>query len=144
VPAQSQSLQANPQSRIIGLLLDAEFSDSSNESSSNADTWLIRLRKEVHPEVSRRLGPPVKIVVLDSGIDMTHKDICNRSEQLIDFQDWTKSPPISEVRDHVGHGTYNAALLLDVAPQAEIYVAKVFESRTAKKDTPGHVTKVSP
>ncbi|EFW99001.1 lipid acyl hydrolase [Grosmannia clavigera kw1407] len=86
----------------------------------------------------------VKIAILDSGLDAQHKDIIRLSQdddgksKIRDVKDWTTSSVGTS--DSIGHGTYCAALLLEVAPNADLYVAKVFDSSTADEETPTRVS----
>lgn len=83
-------------------------------------TWHI---KDLH--LSRR----IKIAVLDTGIDESDKQI--KAARI------SKKRPIREMisfvggstEDTYGHGTHVAALLMKVAPEADIYVAKVAQEK---------------
>jgi hypothetical protein len=46
------------------------------------------------------------------------------------------------INDKIGHGTFCTALLLDIAPHAEVYVTKLFDSSIATAETAGYVAKV--
>jgi subtilisin family serine protease len=70
-------------------------------------------------------NPPVKIAVLDTGVDSKHNFIKGavNTNRIKDRQSFVKGD--SSTEDGFGHGTHVAALLLDVAPHAQIYVAKI-------------------
>lgn len=70
-------------------------------------------------------GSAVKIAVLDSGVDDTHNSL--DSGQIVAQRNWTSSKFKKSVRDVEGHGTFTASLLIDFAPDAELYVAKIAE-----------------
>jgi hypothetical protein len=95
-----------------------------------ADKWMSDLKSKVHgrksqPFVRDKDSPPVKIAVLDTGIDMQHNYIkgCKKANRI----KYVKSFVTDDKRldDVCGHGTHVAALLLKVAPECQIYVAKV-------------------
>lgn len=71
---------------------------------------------------------PVKIAVLDTGLDLSHPDIVAREESIKERYNWMDSRNIDNVQDSSGHGTHTTGLLLDYAPDAELYVAKIAES----------------
>ena len=69
----------------------------------------------------------VKIAVLDTGIDHTHNFIKaakkqNRIKRAESFVGDGKT------MDGHGHGTHIASLLLEVAPDAQLFIARVAES----------------
>lgn len=101
-------------------------------------------------------GPRVRIAILDTGIDLSHPQFDNSPEALGALEQQQSCPRRHRVkesksfvggaagdRDNVGHGTHCAALLLELAPNADIYVARVCEERTKKLD-PEVVAKVYP
>ena len=71
----------------------------------------------------------MKIAVLDTGIDQTHPDIDAREEQIKGRHNWTNEKFKNMVDDHNGHGTFTAGLLLDYAPDSELYIAKIAENK---------------
>lgn len=87
----------------------------------------------------------VKIAILDTGIDLRHDT----------FKGQFANGRIKKVEDFVqiggtgtdvhGHGTHCAALLRKVAPEADIYVARVAVGRGSKSELrPANVVKVRP
>ena len=69
----------------------------------------------------------IKIAVLDTGVDLTHPFIksakkYNRIKLMENFVEGVKNTD-----DLHGHGTHIAALLLEVAPGTQLYIAKVAE-----------------
>jgi len=78
---------------------------------------------------------PVKLAVLDTGVDAEHPWICRRWTQgpnrphFYDFTTTTGTDGTEPV-DETGHGTQMAGLILQVAPHVELYVIRVFTDRT--------------
>jgi len=80
----------------------------------------IRDAREAEGNPSKRR---VKIAVLDTGIDTSHEFIKGSRRRIKDRKSFVKDDV--SIEDNDGHGTHVAALLLDVAPDAEVYIAKV-------------------
>jgi len=81
-----------------------------------------------------RKKPAVKIAVLDTGIDPEHPSIdgavqTNRIAVAESFVNGDET-----IDDRFGHGTHVAKLLLDVAPDAELYVAKIANAEEIPSD----------
>lgn len=78
----------------------------------------------------------VKIAVLDTGIDEEHPYIFARDERVVERYNWLAETrrrnvtDVTDVRDNNGHGTFVTGLLLDHAPGADLYVAKISENGT--------------
>ena len=125
-------------------------------SSQDADDWFRLLEDRVtgkNKVMDRRRkdnDKKVKVAILDSGIDASHPQFSkypmdggmSRFRGFGDHncRDWTGS---SATHDRVGHGTHAAALVLKVAPKAELYIAKIFNSKDGDANTPHHVAEVS-
>jgi subtilisin family serine protease len=71
-----------------------------------------------------------RIAILDTGIDFRHELVLKykNSKQITATKSWIQGRPGTV--DDDGHGTHAAMLLLKVAPQAELYVAKVFNDQS--------------
>ena len=67
---------------------------------------------------------PVRIAVLDTGIDLSHKEIkiCV-GVQIQEMKSWISDQ--TGTTDEDSHGTYAAMLLLQVAPRAPLYIASL-------------------
>jgi hypothetical protein len=88
---------------------------------------------------------PVRIAILDTGIDKSHGSIVGgfllqrlRKERCYS---WVGGDS-TDVHDSHGHGTNATDLLLRVAPQAQIYVAKVFSGNEFNVEEASNVAKV--
>ncbi|KND87724.1 Intracellular serine protease [Tolypocladium ophioglossoides CBS 100239] len=76
-------------------------------------------------------APPVKIAVLDTGIDLNHPDMQACAENIKDKHNWLRESARTVVHDLDGHGTFVTSLLFDYAPDAEIYIAKIADRSPA-------------
>ncbi|EHK22937.1 uncharacterized protein TRIVIDRAFT_213012 [Trichoderma virens Gv29-8] len=78
-------------------------------------------------------GPPskpVKIAILDTGIDRDHDSFEAREENIkakVNFYNNMQK----NIPDLNGHGTFTASLILDYAPDAELYIAKIADKENA-------------
>lgn len=114
-------------------------------NQSPAERWLCDLEERTHELVGRgrkSSHPNVKIALLDSGIDGTHKAFQTRRTRIKGFKSWV-AEPVDEFtieglsrhtldkscRDGTGHGTHKAALILRVAPWADLYIGRVVEDK---------------
>jgi len=87
------------------------------------------------PRHTKRLHKKIRIAVIDSGVRKDDSKIAGwrtrgkiagcRNFSSLDFNDWN---------DEVNHGTMVSRLLLDVAPEAELYIAKVSNQKTIPKN----------
>jgi hypothetical protein len=93
------------------------------------------------PNIFPRPGR-TRIAILDTGICLPEeaKDL-GYTNRIIKTKSWlgdnTTDDPELRLgdRDLDGHGTHAAGLLLKVAPEAEIYVARVFKGKKELKGT---------
>jgi len=69
--------------------------------------------------------PRVKIAVLDTGVDLNHPDIRACTDIIKAKLNWLRDGANTTVPDLDGHGTFVTSLLLDYAPDADIYIAKI-------------------
>lgn len=99
------------------------------------------LTTSVHKYIEKPLGylrdednPPVKIAVLDTGVDSKDPFIkgATKTNRIKALKSFVKGDESTE--DGSGHGTHVAALLLNVAPDAQIYVAKVAQDINIPSD----------
>lgn len=84
-------------------------------------------------EWKETLGSRIKVGVIDTGIDLNHRDLIGAVKDVRNFTDGD----IKNVSDNVGHGTHvagcigarrNGSGIVGVAPECELYIAKAFAS----------------
>ena len=87
---------------------------------------------------------PIRIAILDTGISWGDRLISGAKNQICGF--WT---PIKlgqaaqeDCEDRYGHGTQVARLLLEVAPSAHIFIAKISEGKHLEESKVDHIVKV--
>lgn len=66
----------------------------------------------------------IKITILDTGIDRRHDAIEAREEAIKERLNYHNEPQ-KVIPDLNGHGTFTASLILDYAPDAELYIIKI-------------------
>ncbi len=82
----------------------------------------------------------VKVAIIDSGLDTSHPDFPLYNFEAHNYRDLTGT---SATHDAVGDGTHAAELVHGVAPRAELYIAKAFDSFDGDDGTPYRVAEVS-
>jgi hypothetical protein len=72
------------------------------------------------------------VAILDSGIDMENTDIDAQSDRIKNIRSWVDGKAGVEAKrggDLSGHGTHIAGIILDLAPNVDIYIARVTKTR---------------
>ncbi|KAF4627633.1 hypothetical protein G7Y89_g10518 [Cudoniella acicularis] len=77
----------------------------------------------------------VKIAILDTGFDRRDPAIRANRERIKGIRSWVDGGKADE--DLAGHGTHTATLLLKIAPDADIFVARIAENNHL--ENPDHV-----
>ena len=107
------------------------FDDITNNGEAHIGSqryknWLSEYQKVYEkfiPENSPVVNP-VKVAILDTGLDRDHEKIEAKETNLKGrcnlFSESQKSVP-----DRNGHGTFAASLILDYAPDVELYIIKI-------------------
>ncbi|EFX04389.1 extracellular serine protease [Grosmannia clavigera kw1407] len=76
----------------------------------------------------------IKIAVIDSGIDKGDTIIAENMDRIkyrCGFvSDAGEGPRSGDCEDELGHGTHVTRLILEMAPEAELYVAKISDKKT--------------
>lgn len=89
----------------------------------------LALSNHVKPWPERK----VRIAVIDSGVKEEDAEIAAAAtERIRGYRNFTSSD-LNNCEDQIGHGTKVARLLLTVAPEAELYIAKVTEEKFMPK-----------
>ncbi|WYZ42062.1 hypothetical protein EsH8_V_000957 [Colletotrichum jinshuiense] len=107
------------------------------EGTSKYEDWKSRhqdiYKKFIKSHVQSSPSTPVKIAILDTGIDEDHPifDAYGELKGKINFYDESRK---KKVPDGNGHGTFAASLILDYAPDADLYVIKISGKDNARPD----------
>jgi hypothetical protein len=103
------------------------------------------LNNEIISRLGKRsegLPARIKIAVIDTGFEVTvpffHSP--SRRSRLKLWKDWVKDSP--DPIDTAGHGTHIVSLIMTIAPEADIYVARVAEDRKGLEGASEIVAKV--
>ena len=86
-------------------------------------------------------SPRVKIAILDTGLDLLHPDMTDiYNDGRLQYHDFIENS--ASIKDLDGHGTHCTSILAKLAPNAEIFVARVFRKSWADYNSVAIVTKV--
>lgn len=115
--------------------------DIIHDSRRAYQTWRARYIEVYEKFVPSTCLPScrVKIAILDTGVDMTHPDMMARAERIKAKYNLV-NPKARHVHDRTGHGTFAAGLILDFAPDADIYIAKIAENEPCSPETIAEVS----
>ncbi|UKZ66230.1 uncharacterized protein TrAtP1_007404 [Trichoderma atroviride] len=118
----------------------SRFFDDEMPSEAHTDEARLNYRnwKRIYQDVYEKFIKPsslnavssVKIAILDTGVDLSHPDFEARVDNIKGKYNWL-SPNSNKphvITDRNGHGTFAASLILDYAPDAQLYIAKIAES----------------
>lgn len=100
-------------------------------------------RSFIPDQSSKHQSLPVKIAILDTGVDLDHSVFEAREDNIKGTANWYGEGAKRRVPDRHGHGTFNASLLLDYCPDAELYVAKISDKENIRPNA-SLVAKVTP
>lgn len=74
--------------------------------------------------------PRVKVAILDTGLDVGHPSIQANVERIKDVKSWLSTNSATTGNDPCGHGTHVTSLLLDVAPDCDVYIAQISDDKS--------------
>ena len=133
-------------SKVSGIYLDKYVSVDLKQSEETSSSYLDFFQRKIMSVTSRSItslvqapilwrrgirGNGVKVAILDTGLQVNHPHFVNIKD-AVDFTD--EKDPIDRV---IGHGTFVAGVIassrdcLGIAPAAELYSLKVFNSKQA-------------
>lgn len=115
-----------------------ETTANIHDSSGLADTWFIRLSRFHKCVIYPMLENPrfksaefrkLKIAVLDTGIDLRDSAIRGAKDRIKEKRNWVPNAQgrvdTTDIADSNGHGTHIAALVLKVAPCADVCIGRI-------------------
>lgn len=109
------------------------FKQKSDTFSETGKQWFAGLESDAHRVIgSRPIFRRGRVAVIDSGIDWDHPSF---QESIGENQILTKSfvNGLDRNKDVDGHGTHTAHLVLKVAPNAKLFIARVYEHGTEEE-----------
>lgn len=123
-PGKIYNLFADPGVPLSGSLQDHVATD--NWFNLFRDLAIVRTLESVEPREPHR----VRVAIIDTGIDMGHVDMLAAisNKQIVKVCDWVDGQEGREdknMRDSSGHGTHVASIILDMAPNVDLYIARV-------------------
>jgi hypothetical protein len=110
--------------------------------------WCKKFDDEVRPLFFEKSEyPKIKVAILDTGIDATHPFMRDSQGRMkyFEYRDFTKEQLNEDdpLIDNCGHGTHTAGIILKLAPDVELYIARVFEGRNLGPNEATNVAKVN-
>ncbi len=117
------------------------------------DKWMAKFQSELEWFTQEPVANKVKAVILDTGIDATHPDIqklwripndddsskeswlARRYWDFTTDRDDGAPNPLEPPQDACGHGTHTAGIFLQLAPNVDLYVARVMKGATVGTDS---------
>jgi len=129
-------------------LFDDESAGITSESSFHSDSWFITFEELVLPLLEERQDGSldvteipgkrrVRIAILDTGFDRKDLAILANVERIKGMRSWVDGGKADE--DIIGHGTHTIALLLKMAPEADIFVARVAKYNHLENADSSHI-----
>jgi subtilisin family serine protease len=92
----------------------------------------------------------IRIAIIDTGVDDEDDNLIEAARQSGRVKDCcgfindsSSNPDYNDYKDVNGHGTHVARLMLEVAPAAEIFIAKVSNETTIEKADLVRIARVS-
>jgi hypothetical protein len=101
------------------------------------DAHIKKLKCLAGPSIPKQnqLDRKIRIAVIDSGVRKDDHRICGwrAGKSIKDCRNFSSQHP-EDWNDEIGHGTMVSCLLLNVAPEAELYIAKVSSQNTIPRN----------
>ncbi|KAK4221905.1 peptidase S8/S53 domain-containing protein, partial [Podospora fimiseda] len=127
-PMHSQYAAVDP--REAKFFDDEALPDATDEACHSYEKWKKDYEAVCGIFIPENLvASPVKIAILDTGLDLTHPDMKARMERIKGQYNWLSDKHPTAVHDRNGHGTFATGLLMDYAPHAEIFIGKIAENK---------------
>ncbi len=130
------------------MLLICYLTNSNVYSRARAsDDWIKKVKEIIHERIGLQPTHRVKVALLDTGIDLEHAYFDKqyphgRIKSVCSWVDGKEGVEDAWGGDESGHGTFIASLLLDLAPNIDLYVARISKSRGFRKGTALNVANV--
>lgn len=103
---------------------------STTQYLSWKDEYMKVYEKFISKELDSHPTGVIKVAILDTGIDRNH-DLIEGREENIRGKHNLYDPPRKTIKDENGHGTFITSLILDYAPDVELYIIKITGKKNA-------------
>lgn len=108
---------------------------SEGSGSKLTDTWTRRFNHIVRSHISADTHRPIKVAILDTGINNSHPEFFGQS-RIKALKSWTDSQADVDIS---GHGTHIASTILSLTLNVHLYIAKI--SETSPLEHPDEIAK---
>lgn len=129
----------------VFIFLYVSYYQLTFHSCQQTDGWINRFKTLVSKVKPYTIDKDrIKVAILDSGIDMENTDIDAQSDRIKSIRSWVDGKIGVEAKrggDLSGHGTHIAGIILDLAPDVDLYIARV--TKTSKLDDTEQIAKVT-
>ncbi|KAI1086170.1 peptidase S8/S53 domain-containing protein [Rostrohypoxylon terebratum] len=140
IPLMSQNCQKSPELDTYDLSITHNPKDEElhnifwDKMTEFLNTYIKTSHTDELNPYMRRKVRKVRIAIIDSGVRNEDIEIAaaKANKQIVGYRNFTSSDP-DDCEDHINHGTMVTRLLLDVAPEAELYIAKVSNQKKLPK-----------
>ncbi|KAK0657806.1 peptidase S8/S53 domain-containing protein [Cercophora newfieldiana] len=149
-----QNIDTNSHDELRGYAPEPVFAETlpSIETSEGADEWVTKYKSKLKwlingKDRERNPDDRIRIALLDTGVQATHPDISRMwgiptdekrnswlQEHFADFCIPGSNCIEGDPKDTAGHGTQVAGILLQLAPNADLYVGRISETETVRSD----------
>ena len=143
-----------PHCRVSKDMVTAIFSDkiASNSNAEATDKWFddfkrLELLKELG-NLPKDANGRIRVAVIDTGVNTRNRRINAEilRGRIVEIRDWTENKSgekVESMEDPEGHGTLIATIILDIAPNVDLYIARVTNGKTGDTIETKTVAKVS-
>ncbi|KAK5087249.1 hypothetical protein LTR24_006889 [Lithohypha guttulata] len=124
-----------PRARIDSFKLfdDEDIKGDKGQKSKAADDWfldyesVLRITRILRPARPKIPEDRVRVAILDTGVDIKHKNLHRLGmQQQIIYENFVPGGSPSVIyQDENGHGTHVTSILLKIAENVDVYVARI-------------------
>ncbi|KAK4220736.1 peptidase S8/S53 domain-containing protein [Podospora fimiseda] len=109
---------------------DEALPETIDEARHSYNKWRSQYDAVYHEFVPEDFKvSPVRIGILDTGLDTTHPHVEARMDSIKGKLNWHSDKHPTAVHDRNGHGTFVTGLLMNYAPHGEFFISKIAENK---------------